>query len=40
MAREQFNRKNLSRGQAVFLQPERLRVFAEKDQEDSVDTAA
>ena len=39
MARDRFNRKNLSRGQAVFLQPERLRVFAEQDREDSIDTA-
>ncbi len=40
MSRDQFNSKDLDRGESVYLQPKRLRVFAERNGEENLGSAA
>jgi sulfate transport system ATP-binding protein len=40
MSRDRFNLKSLGQGETVYLQPRRLRVFAERDEEEKLGSAA
>jgi sulfate transport system ATP-binding protein len=40
ISRDQFNGKNLDRGETVYLQPKRLRIFAERDEEENLGSLA